>query len=99
MKSEFYQGKIKQYDATKGFGFIGGLEQDIFFHISDFPLEDGEPKRNERVKFMVVENNGKFKAVKIQRVIDQSAKAKKSRVAEHNHSITSALLSNFKNKS
>ena len=25
---------------------------------------------------MVVENNGKFKAVKIQRVVDQSAKAK-----------------------
>jgi cold shock CspA family protein len=65
MKSEFYQGKIKQYDAKKGFGFIGGLEQDIFFHISDFPLEGGEPKRNERVKFMVVENNGKYKAVKL----------------------------------
>ena len=64
MKSEIYQGKIKQYDASKGFGFIGGLEQDIFFHISDFPLEGGEPKRNERVKFMVVENNGKYKAVK-----------------------------------
>lgn len=98
MKSEVYQGKIKQYDATKGYGFIGGLEQDVFFHISDFPLEDGEPKRNERVKFMVVENNGKFKAVKIQRVVDQSAKAKKSRAVENNTTITSALLSNFKNK-
>lgn len=96
MKSEVYQGKIKQYDAKKGFGFIGGLEQDIFFHISDFPLVDGEPKRNERVKFIIAENNGKLKAIKIERVIDQSAKAKKSRVAEHNKSITSALLSNFK---
>ena len=84
MKSEVYQGKIKQYDATKGYGFIGGLEQDVFFHISDFPLEDGEPKRNERVK--------------IQRVVDQSAKAKKSRAVENNMTITSALLSNFKNK-
>ncbi|MCU4414617.1 cold shock domain-containing protein [Acinetobacter sp. WU_MDCI_Axc73] len=96
MKSEFYQGKVKQYDAKKGFGFIGGLEQDIFFHISDFPLEDGEPKRNERVKFMVVENNGKYKAVKIQRVVDQSAKAKKSRAVENNTSITSALLDSFR---
>ena len=96
MKSEFHQGKIKQYDATKGFGFIGGLEQDVFFHISDFPLEEGEPKRNERVKFMVVENNGKFKAVKIQRVIDQSAKAKKSRAVENNTSISSALLDSFR---
>lgn len=96
MKSEFHQGKIKQYDATKGFGFIGGLEQDVFFHISDFPLEEGEPKRNERVKFMVVENNGKFKAVKIQRVVDQSAKAKKSRAVENNTSISSALLNSFR---
>ncbi|KAA8735339.1 cold shock domain-containing protein [Acinetobacter qingfengensis] len=96
MKSEVYQGKIKQYDAKKGFGFIGGLEQDIFFHISDFPLEEGEPKRNERVKFLIAENNGKFKAIKIERVLDQSAKAKKSRVVENNKSITSALLDSFR---
>ena len=96
MKSEVYQGKIKQYDATKGYGFIGGLEQDVFFHISDFPLEDGEPKRNERVKFMVVENNGKLRAMKIERVEDQSAKAKKTRVVEHNKLITNTLLSNFR---
>lgn len=96
MKPEFQQGKIKQYNFEKGFGFIGGLEQDIFFHISDFPLADGEPKRNERVKFVVVENNGKLKAVKIERVVDNSAKAKKSRVVENNKSITSALLNNFR---
>ena len=96
MKPEFQQGKIKQYHADKGFGFIGGLEQDIFFHISDFPLADGEPKRNERVKFIVVENNGKLKAVKIERVEDQSAKAKKSKVSAHNKAITSTLLSNFR---
>lgn len=96
MKSEFQQGKIKQYDAERGFGFIGGVEQDIFFHISDFPLADGEPKRNERVKFIVVENNGKLRAMKIERVEDQSAKAKKTRVVEHNKSITNTLLSNFR---
>jgi len=96
MKPEFQQGKIKQYDAERGFGFIGGLEQDIFFHISDFPLADGEPKRNERVKFLVAENNGKLKATKIERVEDQSAKAKKTRVVENNKSITNTLLSNFR---
>lgn len=96
MKSEFQQGKIKQYDADRGFGFIGGVEQDIFFHISDFPLADGEPKRNERVKFIVVENNGKLRAMKIERVEDQSAKAKKTRVVENNKSITNTLLSNFR---
>ena len=96
MKPEFQQGKIKQYDADRGFGFIGGLEQDIFLHISDFPLAEGEPKRNERVKFIVVENNGKLKATKIERVEDQSAKAKKTRIVENNKSITNNLLSNFR---
>ncbi|NNP71537.1 cold-shock protein [Acinetobacter defluvii] len=96
MKAEFQQGKIKQYHADKGFGFIGGLEQDIFFHISDFPLADGEPKRNERVKFVVVENNGKLKATRIERVEDNSAKAKKTKVVKHNNAITDTLLSNFR---
>ena len=96
MKLEFQQGKIKQYDDERGFGLIGGLEQDIFFHISDFPLADGEPKRNERVKFIVVENDGKLRAMKIERVEDQSAKAKKTRIVENNKSITNTLLSNFR---
>ena len=39
MKDELQQGKIKQYDPEKGFGFIGTPEGDVFFHISDFPLE------------------------------------------------------------
>ncbi|MFW1857744.1 cold shock domain-containing protein [Acinetobacter defluvii] len=96
MKAEFQQGKVKQYHADKGFGFIGGLEQDIFFHISDFPLTEGEPRRNERVKFVVVENNGKLKATKIERVEDNSAKAKKTKVVKHNNAITDTLLSNFR---
>ncbi len=96
MKAEFEQGKIKQYNADKGFGFIAAHDQDIFFHISDFPQDGIEPKRNDRVKFIVVENDGKWKAVKIERVVDQSAKAKKTRVVENNKSITSALLNNFR---
>ena len=96
MKSEFHQGRIKQYNADRGFGFIDGLEQDIFFHISDFPLADGEPKRNERVKFVVVDNDGKPRAMKIERVEDNSAKAKKTKVVKNNESITTSLLSSFR---
>ncbi|AYA02697.1 cold shock domain-containing protein [Acinetobacter sp. WCHAc010034] len=96
MKDEVYQGKVKQYDPAKGYGFIGSEEGDVFFHISDFPAAEGEPKRNERVKFSVVDNGGKFKAIKIERVEDNSAKAKKSKVSAHNKSITSTLLSNFR---
>ena len=96
MKDEVHLGKVKQYDPEKGYGFIGSAEGDIFFHISDFPAADGEPKRHERVRFTAVQNGDKYKAVKIERVEDNSAKAKKSKVAAHNKSITSALLSNFK---
>ena len=73
MKDEVHQGKIKQYDSAKGFGFIGTAEGDIFFHISDFPAAEGEPKRNERVQFIAVENGDKFKAVKIARVEKQKS--------------------------
>ncbi|AXY57538.1 cold shock domain-containing protein [Acinetobacter chinensis] len=96
MKDEVHLGKIKKYDPEKGFGFIGSAEGDIFFHISDFPAADGEPKRNERVKFVAVENGDKYKAVKIERVEDNSAKAKKTKVVTNNQSITSALLSNLR---
>mgnify|MGYP006342538975 FL=1 len=96
MKSEFQQGKIKQYNSEKGFGFIGGLEQDIFFHISDFPLADGEPKRNECVKFIVVDNDGKPRAMKIERVEDNSARAKKTKIVDNNKAITNTSLSNFR---
>lgn len=96
MKSEQYQGKVKQYNADKGFGFIASAEGDIFFHISDFPADSGEPKRNERVKFTMVENGDRYKAVKIERVADNSAKAKKSKISSHNKSITTDLLSQFR---
>ena len=96
MKDELLQGKIKQYDPARGFGFIGTANGDIFFHISDFPATEGEPKRNERVKFIAVENGEKLKAVRIERVEDNSAKAKKTKISNHNKSITSALLDNFR---
>lgn len=97
MKVEFQQGKIKQYHSDKGFGFIAMPEQaDVFFHISDFPLEQGEPKRNERVKFVLEANGNKFKATRIERVESHSLKAKKAKTYAHNTSITSALLDNLR---
>lgn len=96
MKSEQYQGKVKQYNPEKGFGFIACPEGDVFFHISDFPADGNEPKRNDRVKFNVVENGDRYKAIKIERVADKSKKAKKAKAVAVNTSITSALLSNLK---
>lgn len=96
MKQEFYQGKIKQYNPDKGFGFIATAEGDVFFHISDYPALEGEPKRNEKVKFLVQENERKFKAVKIERVDSNPAKTKKNKIMDHNKAITSELLSNLR---
>lgn len=96
MKQEFYTGKVKQYDPDKGFGFIGTAEGDIFFHISDFPASEGEPKRNEKVKFLAVDNQGKFKAIKIERIDPNPSKTKKTQITDHNKAITTELLSHFR---
>ena len=34
MKKEFYQGKVKQYNPDKGFGFIESNGKDYFVHFS-----------------------------------------------------------------
>lgn len=99
MKLEFKVGKIKQYNPEKGFGFISVYEeQDVFFHISEFPVSENnaEPKRNEKVKFVVVEVEGKPRASRITRVDPNPAKTKKTQISTHNKSITSTLLSNFR---
>lgn len=96
MTSEQYQGKVKQYNSEKGFGFISSPEGEVFFHISDFPADAGEPKRNDRVKFNVIQNGDRYKAIKIERIEDHSKKAKKAKAVAVNSSITSALLSNLK---
>ncbi|MBP8006304.1 MAG: cold shock domain-containing protein [Acinetobacter sp.] len=66
----FLEGKIKKYNAERGFGFIevDGNQSDIFFHVTDFPQAAGEPKLGERLKFLIVEDKGKFKAVNIVRL-------------------------------
>ena len=96
MKSEQYQGKIKQYNAEKGYRFIVAPEGEVFFHISDFSAAEGDPKRNDRVKFNVVQNGDRYKAINIEPIEDKSKKAKKAKAVAANTSITSALLSNLK---
>ena len=97
MKLEFKFGKVIKFNPEKGFGFISMAGEDIFFHISDFPdALETEPKKNEKVKFVMVENDGKFKATRIERVDPNPAKTRKTQISTHNKSITSSLLSNFR---
>ena len=67
----FLEGKIKKYNTERGFGFIEleGNQADVFFHITDFPKgAGGEPKVGERLKFLIVKDNGKSKAANIARL-------------------------------
>lgn len=72
------QGKVKTYNAERGFGFIAvqeGEVKDIFFHIKDVPQSSVEPKVGESLKFIIVEDDGKFKADRIVRLDLLSASA------------------------
>ena len=66
----FVEGKVKSYITERGFGFItiDGESKDLFFHIKDFPNKSVEPKIGEKLKFRIVEDNGKLKADNIVRL-------------------------------
>lgn len=66
----FLEGKIKSYNADRGFGFIQQNEQvkDLFFHVTDIPSRHIELKLGEKVKYLISEDQGNFKAVNIVRL-------------------------------
>lgn len=66
----FQEGKIKTYNEDRGFGFIQieGQSKDLFFHVKDFPNKNIPPRIGEKLKFLIVEDNGKFKADHIVRL-------------------------------
>lgn len=66
----FSEGKVKTYNADRGFGFIqiDGEKKDVFFHIKDFPNKNTPPEIGETLKFRIVDDSGKFKADNIVRV-------------------------------
>lgn len=66
----FQEGKVKAYQEERGFGFIqiDGKTKDLFFHIKDMPNRSIPPKIGEKLKFRMVEENGKFKADNIVRL-------------------------------
>ena len=70
----FVDGVVKNYNAERGFGFISvdGQIKEVFFHITDCPNRDIEPKQGERFKFRIVDDQGKSKAQNIVRLDIQS---------------------------
>lgn len=70
MSQPSYSGKLKKWNAERGFGFIvaddGG--QDIFVHISAFARDGRQPAEGEVLTFEVEpDRNGKRSAVRVRR--------------------------------
>ena len=63
-------GKVKWFNAQKGYGFITDdeSEKDIFLHISS--LEKSKLRilrENQRIQFEIKEEKGKLKAINLKR--------------------------------
>tara|TARA_Y100000992_G_scaffold25762_1_gene14579 strand:+ start:504 stop:707 length:204 start_codon:yes stop_codon:yes gene_type:complete len=63
-------GKVKWFDAKKGYGFITDVDtqKDIFLHVS--ALEKSKLrtlKENQKIQFEIQEEKGKLKAINLKR--------------------------------
>ena len=66
-----YTGKVKWFNANKGFGFIENDEggDDVFVHISAVQESGlGTLNDNDHINFEIVENRGKNAAANLTRV-------------------------------
>lgn len=63
-------GIVKTFQHERGFGFIAieGEKKNLFFHIKDFPHREIMPQIGEKVRFEIVEAQGKLRAVDIMRL-------------------------------
>ena len=57
----FIEGKVKSYNAERGFGFIhlNTEKNGLFFHIRDLPQPEILPEVGERLSFKIVKEDGK----------------------------------------
>ena len=83
------RGKIKKYLSYRGFGFIEveGKEDDIFFHISNYP-RTALPTTGQEVEFSVIETPKGEEATNIQLIektaeIFKAEKEEKEAIKDH----------------
>jgi len=63
-------GKVKWFDAKKGYGFItdNKSEKDVFLHVSALEKSKLRVLRdNQKIQFEIKEEKGKLKAINLKR--------------------------------
>lgn len=73
MEIQRYEGKLRKWNAERGFGFIVAADggQDIFVHISAFARDGRVPTEGEALTFEVEpDRSGKRSAVRVRRLSD-----------------------------
>jgi cold shock CspA family protein len=89
MSQQRYEGKLKKWNAERGFGFITATDggQDIFIHITAFARDGRQPLDGEPLTFEVEpDRNGKRSAVRVRRPGDPPREAAAQRPVQHSMS-------------
>ena len=61
-------GRVKWFDAKKGYGFLTleGEKKDVFLHVTDLEKSKfREIRENQKIQFEIKEEQGKLKAVNL----------------------------------